>query len=373
MQTYPLDAREKKNWLRLIRTPKIGPVTFHQLIHRFGSAEEALRQVPSYAKASSRGPGFQLAPVEVIEQEIQRGDAFGASLICACEPPYPAALRHIADAPPILWTKGGLDLMQKPGVAIVGARNASMVGRTMAQKLANDLGQAGYAIISGLARGIDGAAHQAALATGTIAVVAGGIDVVYPPEHGDLTEAISTQGLLVSESPIGYRPVGRDFPKRNRIISGLSHGVIVVEAATRSGSLITARLAGEQGRELFAVPGSPLDPRCQGTNQLLRDGAILIEQADDVISNLQNMTHRLLETEDVGLFETPHQPPEKQERQHIEAKLLEALSFTPTHRDLLLREIGAPPAWVNDGLLELVLSGKIEEQSGGYFCLRPQC
>ena len=263
-------------------------------------------------------------------------------------------------------------LLEKKSVAIVGARNASAAGRKIAGDLAADLGEADVIVVSGLARGIDGAAHMAALNSGTIAVVAGGIDVIYPPEHADLTRDIARLGLIVSEMPPGYQPRGRDFPRRNRIISGLSLGTVVVEAATRSGTLITARFALEQGREVFAVPGSPLDPRCQGTNRLIRDGATLIETADDVLEVLREATTSIREQED--LFSHDHDLTENtvsDETITAQAKetLRGLLGFTPVHRDILLRESSLPAAMIADGLLDLVLAGEAEEHPGGKFSL----
>ncbi len=366
-----LSPAERGDWLRLIRTQNIGPITFYQLVQRFGSAGDALRHAPAYARASGRKRQFTLAKNDMIEAELDAGARFGAQLVCACEPSYPAPLRHIPDAPPILWVKGSPGLFDKSIIAIVGARNASSVGRHMAQQLASELGAAGIVIASGLARGIDGAAHQASLATGTIAVVAGGIDIVYPPEHTALTAEIAERGTLIAESPMGYQPQGRDFPKRNRIISGLSMGVVVVEAAARSGTLITARLAAEQGREVFAVPGSPLDPRCAGTNQLLRDGASLVTKADDILEFLQGMGKRFTEPEQMALLDNAPADFSEKDRKKIAQAITMALSFTPIHRDILLREINAPAPLIMDALLDLVLTGIAEEQGGGHFCLAP--
>lgn len=364
-----LSAQEKRAWLRLIRTEHIGPATFRQLLRRYGDAAGACEALPHLSSARRN---FQVASEDQISAELEQAEAIGASYLASCEAGYPTALRSISDAPPILCVCGNQSLLEKQSVAIVGARNASAAGRKIAGDLAKNLGESGLIITSGLARGIDGAAHLAALQTGTIAVVAGGLDVIYPPEHGDLTRDIARLGLIISELPPGYQPKGRDFPRRNRIISGLSLGVIVVEAAIKSGTLITARFALEQGREVFAIPGSPLDPRCHGTNRLIRDGATLIENADDVLDALRGMTNVIREPEDLFTFD--RDIPEgdiadPQEVSQTRQKLLELLSFTPIHRDILLRECDALPAIVADALLDLVLNGEAEEHSGGKFSL----
>ena len=262
-----LSSEQRIDWLRLIRTDGIGPATFRQLLDKFGDADEAIAQAPALARARGRRNIFKIASKDQINAELDQADYLGARFIASCEPAYPAPVKAISDAPPVLCVKGDPELLAKNTIGIVGARNASAAGRKIARDLAKDLGANGLVIASGLARGIDGAAHQAALATGTIAVVAGGIDVIYPPEHADLTNEICQRGLVISEMPLGYQPKGRDFPRRNRLISGLCLGVIIVEAALRSGTLITARCAVEQGRDVFAIPGSPLDPRSQGTNR----------------------------------------------------------------------------------------------------------
>ncbi|GGD05242.1 DNA-processing protein DprA [Aquisalinus flavus] len=366
MGLQALSERERRDWLRLIRSEQIGPVTFHQLIRRFGSASEALDRIPDLANDRK---SLKLCPVEQAEAELEAAERLGVSLIASCEPGYPRALKAISDAPPVLCVAGDPALFQRNAIAIVGARNASAVGRRMAGDLARDLGMAGLVVVSGLARGIDGAAHAAALSSGTIAAVAGGIDVLYPPEHRDLTEEIARRGAVVSERPIGFKPTGKDFPRRNRIISGLSLGVIVVEAAVKSGTLITARYAAEQGRDVFSVPGSPLDPRCQGTNRLIRDGAMLIENAQDVIDSLNEATNSLREPagdlfDDVDAVEMDAGALASARRE-----IIGLLSYTPVHRDILLREASGPPAIIADALLDLVLSGEAEEHTGGRFSL----
>ncbi len=279
-----LADQERLNWLRLSRSENIGPITFFQLLRRFGAASAALEAIPDLARRGGRKKPIQLLDPGEAEREADIIAKSGARLIAACEPDYPLALRAIADPPPVLTVLGRIDLLgaASPTVAIVGARNASGAGQRIAQGIAADLGTGGIIVASGLARGIDTAAHRGALATGTVAVVAGGVDVTYPPENRDLQASIAEKGCVISEQPMGTEPQARHFPRRNRLISGISLGVLIVEAAPRSGSLITARMALEQGREIFAVPGSPLDPRAQGTNHLLRQGAILTERADDI-------------------------------------------------------------------------------------------
>jgi DNA processing protein len=270
-----LNHRQRLAWLRLIRSENVGPATFRALVNEFGGAEAAVDALPVLSR---RG--------EEAEAELMVAESLGASLVAIGEPGYPPALAQVDAPPPLLYAKGRLDLADIPIVAIVGARNGSAVGQKFTRALATDLGHEGFVIASGLARGIDTAAHLAALERGTIAVLAGGIDNDYPPENEELHRSISEQGLLISERSPGFSPRAKDFPRRNRLISGISLGVVVVEAAERSGSLITARLAGEQGREVFAVPGSPLDPRSAGTNNLLKQGACLITSARDIIEAL---------------------------------------------------------------------------------------
>ena len=266
----PLTDTDRLDWLRLIRTPSVGPRLFIDLIERFGSPTTAIDALPEIARRAKGKRRLAAPPIADIEAELAHLQVTGGRMIALCEPEYPEPLAAIADPPPVLFVRGDTALLHRPILAIVGARNASSNGRRFAEEIARDLGEAGYVVVSGLARGVDGAAHRGALHTGTIAAVAGGIDVVYPPEHEDLQRQIAETGAVVSEQPVGTQPTARHFPARNRLISGLSAGVLVVEAAQKSGSLITARLALEQGREVFAVPGSPRDPRCRGTNDLIR-------------------------------------------------------------------------------------------------------
>jgi DNA processing protein len=282
-----LDDSERLDWLRLIRSDNVGPRTFRALVDHCGGARAALAALPDLARRGGAKRSARVYPSHDAERELHAARSFGVQLVATVEPDYPQRLRMIDDPPPLLAVRGNLAALARPTVGIVGARNASAAGMRFAERLARDLGSAGLVIASGLARGIDGAAHRASLATGTIAVLAGGHDHIYPPEHASLADAILADGALISEMPVGYEPRARDFPRRNRLISGLAAGVVIVEAAKRSGSLITARMALEQGREVFAAPGSPLDPRTEGSNDLIKQGATLVTDAGDVISVLQ--------------------------------------------------------------------------------------
>lgn len=276
--------------LRLIRTENVGPVTFRELINHYGGAARALAALPDIARrAGSRRP-MRVFPIDAAEAELDAARRAGSHPVFTIEPGYPSALAAIDAPPPLIYVKGRVELLQRPSVAIVGSRQCSAAGTKVAALFAQQLGAAGFTITSGLARGIDGAAHTAALATGTIAVLAGGVDVLYPPEHALLYESIAARGCLISERPPGFRPRGQDFPRRNRIISGIALGVVIVEAAARSGTLVTARYAAEQGRDVFAVPGHPLDPRAEGTNNLIKKGATLVTSADDVIEALEPLS-----------------------------------------------------------------------------------
>ena len=351
-----LPEAERFARLRLARTDHIGPVAFTQLLGRYGSAVRALDALPDLVRKS--GAASIPPPPEAVQQELAAGDRIGARLLVLGDPDYPEMLAAVDPAPPVLWTRGRAELLNRPAVAIVGARIASAGGQRIARGLAQQLGQAGHVVVSGMARGIDGAAHEGALPTGTVAVLGGGVDDVYPPEHADLYARLVDQGCVVSESPVGARAQARDFPRRNRIISGLSRGVVVVEAEIRSGSLITARLAAEQGRDVFAVPGSPLDPRARGPNELLRQGAILCEGIEDI-----ERAFTTLRT----LREPPSAP--LAHDGDLEDAFLERvaalLSPTPTPRDEIARAIGAPVAQVAAALLELSLAGRAELLPGG--------
>ncbi len=377
MTRVALTHAERLDWLQLIRTENIGPITFHRLVARFGAPREALDALPRLAQKAGRKTPLVAPHREAIEAEAEAGDQIGARLIAACEPDYPAPLAAVDDHPPVIYAVGATTLFEPPAVAIVGARNASIAGRKIAGDLASGLGAAGLVVVSGLALGVDGAAHAGALESGTIAVVAGGVDVIYPPEHEELMRAVASRGVIVSERPPGAAPTSRDFPRRNRLISGLSRGVVVIEAAARSGTLITARLALEQGREVFAVPGSPLDPRSAGANRLLRDGATLVETADDVIDALAQQSHG---ARDPGrdLFDWADGATSTSASVEDDATLRDAtlalLSHTPTHRDEILQALARPPHHAGpgaalDALIHLVLAGRAVEAPGGCFVL----
>jgi DNA processing protein len=278
-----LSDAQRFDWLRLWRSENIGPRTFRALINRYGGARAALAALPQIAP---RGRRSKIAPVEEIEREFEAARRLGSRFVAIGEAEYPAHLAHIDSAPPLVAVRGHLPIFQRPAVAIVGSRNASAAGLAFAERLTRGLAEAGFAIVSGLARGIDLRAHQTSRETGTVAVLAGGLDRVYPADHAPLLESLLMQGAALSEMPFGWDARGRDFPRRNRLVSGLANGVVIVEAARRSGSLITARFAAEQGREVFAVPGSPLDPRAEGTNDLIRNGATLCTSPADVIEAL---------------------------------------------------------------------------------------
>ncbi len=359
-----LSESERRAWLRLARTQNVGPVTFAQLIARFGSAGAALSELP---RLSRRGGGEELAPFSDADarRELERLDAFGGRMIASIEPEFPQGLAALDPPPPLISIVGHANLLAREMVAIVGARNASALGCKLAARLAMGLGDAGFVVVSGLARGIDAAAHDATLASGTCAVVAGGVDVIYPPENAALYERIRAQGLIVSEISFAERPQARHFPRRNRLISGLARGTVVVEAAEGSGSLITARFALEQNREIFAVPGSPLDPRARGTNRLIREGAVLTETADDVIAVLKPIIGRELR-EPEGRCEFPNQDAKalEAEADRVRTAIEQALGPAPVEVDELIRLCRAPAAAVLTVLLEMELAGRLARHSG---------
>ena len=364
MPTRPLSEAERLDWLQLSRSENVGPVTFRRLLARFGTAAAAFDALPHLASKGGAKVAPRLCTRAEAESELARITGMGAQLIANCEAAYPRALAALDDAPPLLVAGRHVDLLNRPCVAVVGARNASLNGRKLAESIAAGLGQAAITVVSGLARGIDTAAHQAALATGTAAVVAGGIDVIYPPENAELQSRIFETGTVVSEMPCGLQPTQRLFPRRNRIISGLSLGVLVVEAAAQSGSLITANMALEQGREVFAVPGSPLDPRAAGPNGLIRAGAHLIERAEDVLTLLRDMNRSMAEPERGNAAGSTGQWPGEAELERARAALLERLGPAPTEVDELIRDSQVSAALVSAVLLELELAGRIERQPG---------
>ncbi|MDF2764885.1 MAG: dprA [Rhodospirillales bacterium] len=359
-----LSATERLDWLRLIRSENVGPVTFRHLLRRFGSAAAALAALPDLAKRGGRAQPLKVHPRAAAEREIAELERLGGRMIGFIEPDFPAPLAAIDDSPPLLTVLGQAQVLTRPTVAIVGARNASANGRLLAGRIAREIGAAGYSIASGLARGIDSAAHEAALETGTVAVVAGGIDVIYPPENEALYRAIAERGAVVAEMAVGTVPQARHFPRRNRLISGLSLGVVVVEAALRSGSLITARFALEQGREVFAVPGSPLDPRSAGANGLIRDGALLVESAADVIAALSAQKPPLSARDELKFSAAPAADPGEREVAAARPVLLELLSPEPVAVDELLRACPFSPAAVQTALLELELAGRLARHPG---------
>jgi DNA processing protein len=361
--TPPKNDQARIEWLRLIRSENVGPITFFQLINRFGSAGNALEAIPKLARKGGRKRPIALCSVADAEQEFKTAKKLNAEILFYGDSLYPQLLTEIRDAPPILYAKGDTSLFHKPGIAIIGSRNASAGGRRLAQLFAQELGNEGYNIISGLARGIDSSAHQASLHTGTIAVMAGGIDIIYPSENKQLYENIADKGILLTENLPGIEPQARHFPRRNRLISGLSLGVIVVEAAPKSGSLITANFALDQGREVFAIPGSPLDPRARGTNNLLSQGATLVQSGRDVIEALKQ--NRTSIQEAPKQFKAPEvQPPSEHDVEHARTELLSLLSPAPIALDELLRLSDITPNALFTVLLEFELAGKLERHPG---------
>jgi DNA processing protein len=365
----PLDAAQRLACLRLIRSDNVGPVTFRELINHFGGAERALEALPELSRKGGRRQALRICPRDVAEAELEAADRIGARPLFTIEPGYPPALAAVDAPPPLLYVKGNAGHLTRPMVAIVGARNGSAAGQKLARLFASHLGTAGFVIASGLARGIDAAAHDAALATGTAAVLAGGIDNVYPPENADLQRAIGERGCLVTENPPGFAPRAQDFPRRNRIISGLAMGVLIVEAARRSGTLITARMAGEQGREVFAIPGHPLDPRAEGTNALIKSGATMVTEPEDVLSALAPMLREGLGPAFLAapgglphggtrLPSPPREAPQTPDGDR--EKLLAALGPAPVDIDELGRATGLPARAIQIALLELALAGRVE-------------
>lgn len=354
--------QEQLDWLRLARTPQVGPATFAQLIARFGTAKRALEELPRLAGRGG-GKGFVPAASEDAARELEQLEKAGGRLILSCGDDFPHGLAALSSPPPLISALGTLP--RRDMVAIVGARNASALARKFANLLARELGEAGLAIVSGLARGIDSAAHEAALEHGTVAVVAGGVDVIYPPENEALYRAIAEQGAVISEMPFGEAPQARHFPRRNRLISGLSRGVVVVEAAERSGSLITANYALEQGREIFAVPGSPLDPRAKGANRLIREGASLTESAEDVLSVLGPILGRAFRETDKAPPPAPQMSLGLEEKaDQVRRRVEDALGASPVEMDELIRQTGAEPAAVLTVILELELAGRCRRHPG---------
>jgi len=363
------DGGSHIDWLRLIRSENVGPKTFYALLTRFGSPAKALAALPDLAAKGGKR-SIKICSEKAAKIELEQIAEHGASLITRADPDYPSLLTQIDDAPPVLTVIGRKDLLAKPMLAIVGARNASMNGRTLANQIATEVGQAGFVIASGLARGIDRAAHVGGLKTGTIGVVAGGIDKIYPKENTDLYEKMAVEGLIISETRFGEAPIARHFPKRNRIVAGLSLGILVVEAAQRSGSLITARMAAEQNRDVFAIPGSPLDERARGSNSLIRQGAHLVESAADIVSILPDPTHIPFSEPETPFLNAPPPPtPDEAVLSPLRPKLRELLGPSPVQIDVLIRELDAPAHLVAVLLLELDLAGRLAREAGGKVAL----
>ena len=360
-----LSDAQRIDWLRLIRSDHVGPLTFRSLLKHFGSARTALERLPDLARRGGASRPGRICGEQEARSEFEASKKLGVSLLAPGEAGYPPRLSVLDDAPPLLGVRGSADALMRPIIAIVGSRNASGAGLKFAGALARDLSDAGFVIASGLARGIDQAAHRASLAGGTVAVLAGGHDRIYPPEHEDLLAAIlQAGGAAISEMPLGHVPRARDFPRRNRLISGVALGVVVVEAAHRSGSLITARIAAEQGREVFAVPGSPLDPRAAGTNDLIKQGATLTTCAADVINAVEPIMGRPIE-----LGEPDSEPPAHEPDEGDRARIVDLLGPSPVGLDDLIRIAGTSPAIVRTVLLELELAGRLERHGGGLVSL----
>ena len=361
-----LSDEERVDWLRLARSENVGPITFLALLDRFGSVAAVLDALPALARRGGRRRPIKVCPRAATERELEALAALGGRMIALGEPAYPGPLAAIADPPPVLAVRGRADLLLTDSIAVVGARNASANGLHFAERLAADLGAAGLTVVSGMARGIDASAHAGAIETGTVAVMGGGVDVVYPKENRALFERLLADGAVISETPLGTVPMGRHFPRRNRIIAGLSRGVVVVEGAARSGSLITARLALEQGREVLAVPGSPLDPRASGPNRLIRQGATLVENAGDVLDALTEGGRSVLgETRQRWPADAAFGPPEEEEAPaDARETVAQLLGSSPVPVDTLVRQSRLTPAMVATILLELELAGRLERHPG---------
>ncbi|MGV1952732.1 DNA-processing protein DprA [Agrobacterium vitis] len=369
-----LTEKQRTAWLRLIRSDNVGPATFRDLINNFGTAERALDMLPELSQRGGATRSIRIATVAEAERELDFARKFGARFVGIGEPDYPPALRQIDAAPPILAMKGQGSTAIRPSIGIVGSRNASISGVKMAALLARDCGTTGYTITSGLARGIDAGAHRASLDTGTMAALAGGLDRPYPPENVDLLKDIwDGKGVAISEMPFGWEPRARDFPRRNRLIAGTSLGVVVIEAASRSGSLITARLAADFGRLVFAVPGSPLDPRCHGTNGLLKNGATITTEARDILealsplSSIDLFSQPQVEEPVYEESETFNQPPGEQDR----SRIIDALGITPVEVDDIIRHTQLPPSAVYLVMLELDIAGRLHRHPGGLVSIAP--
>lgn len=365
----PLDEKEQIAWLRLIRTENVGPITFYQLLETFKTASRAIEALPTLSRKGGRLKDLKLFDLHAATDEMERLGARGGRMIFACDPEYPLALSAAEDAPPVLSILGNAKLLNLPCIGIVGARNASINGRKFAEQIARELGAAGQIVVSGLARGIDTAAHAGALETGTIAAVAGGVDIIYPPENAALYHRITREGCIVAESPLGMEPLARHFPKRNRIISGLSSGIVVVEATLKSGSLITARMAAEQGRDVYAIPGHPYDPRAAGPNKLIQDGATLVQTSADILDNIHRFSggRPALADVDQGPWSGPDLSETESEK--LRDTILQNLSTTPVMVDELVRNCHVTIPAVQMILLELELAGRVQRLPGNRIVL----
>ena len=362
----PKTQTEMIDWIRLIRSRRVGPATFHRLLAEHGTATAALAALPEVA-AKAGVPKYKICPINIAEAELSQAQRLGLHPIWHGTPAYPPLLMETPDAPAFLWAKGKTSVLRKPSIAIIGARNASSLGTRMTYLLAEQLSEAGYTVVSGLARGIDASAHKASLKKGTIAVMAGGVDVVYPKENAQLYQDIPENGVIVSEQPAGLAPQARNFPIRNRIVAGMTQATIVMEAAARSGSLITARQALDIGRDVMAVPGHPFDGRAAGCNFLLRDGATLVRSAKDVIEALSPIP-------ETSLRATPAVSPaitvdttalKPKSNRLVSDAILELLGASAVPEDVVIRDSGLPACTVSRSLVDLELQGRIERQPGG--------
>lgn len=360
-----LNDAKRIDWIRLIRSENVGPATFIRLLESYQSADKALQAIPELSRRGGRMRPIKIPPRADAVAELEAAHKFGGSVLALCEPAYPQALRMIPDPPPVIMIAGHPNILSKDILAVVGARNASAAALRLTTQFVSQLGASGLVIASGMARGIDTAAHQASLETGTVAVVGGGMDVVYPKENQLLYERIREQGCLVAEQPMGVVPQARHFPRRNRIISGLALGVLVVEAAPRSGSLITARMALEQGREVFAIPGSPLDPRAKGGNNLIRSGAHLVDSSDDILDGLEPIRRQPLKEPELPFYQPSQSPaPAESELSKSRQTIIDLLSIVAVDINDIIRRSNLPAATVLTILLELELAGRIERHVG---------
>ena len=355
------------NWIRLIRSRRVGPATFHRLMRKHNSVEAALDELPHIAKQAGVS-NYALCPYDAAEAELLEAQHKGYQPICFGADDYPALLAETSDAPPLLWVKGNLACLEKPIIALVGARNASSLGRRMTHLMAEGLADAGFSVVSGLARGIDAEAHKATLQHGAVAVVAGGLDVHYPRENATLYKNIPEKGILITEQPAGLIPQARHFPMRNRIIAGMAHAVVVMEGAARSGSLITARAALDIGRDVMAVPGHPFDGRAVGCNFLIRDGATLVRSAKDVIEAIALPEEPVNETRETNGIVARNKVMDIPTAE-AHAKILTLLSAAAVTEDIVIRDSGLPARTVSQHLMDLELQGRIERQPGGLLSL----